>query len=82
MYKVLLTKRSLKDLESIDRYMQNRIAVKLKEYSKDPQKYGKKLINHKIGTYRFKIGDYRVIFDIDNNNLVILRIGHRKSIYK
>ncbi len=82
MYKVLLTKRSLKDLESIDRYMQNTIAVKLKEYSKEPQKYGKKLINHKIGTYRFKIGDYRVIFDIDNNNLVILRIGHRKSIYK
>jgi mRNA interferase RelE/StbE len=82
MYKVVLTKRSLKDLESIDRYMQNRIAVKLKEYSKEPQKYGKKLINHKIGTYRFKIGDYRVIFDIDNNNLVILRIGHRKSIYK
>ena len=82
MYKVLLTKRSLKDLESIDGYMQNRIAVKLKEYSKEPQKYGKKLINHKIGTYRFKIGDYRVIFDIDNNNLVILRIGHRKSIYK
>ena len=70
MYKVLLTKRSLKDLESIDRYMQNTIAVKLKEYSKEPQKYGKKLINHKIGTYRFKIGDYRVIFDIDNNNLV------------
>jgi hypothetical protein len=30
MYKVLLTKRSLKDLESIDRYMQNTIAVKLK----------------------------------------------------
>ncbi len=82
MYKVVLTKRSLKDLESIDRYMQNRIAVKLKEYSKEPQKYGKKLINHKIGTYRFKIGDYRVIFDIDNNNLIILRIGHRKSIYK
>ena len=82
MYKVLLTKRSLKDLESIDRYMQNTIAVKLKEYSKEPQKYGKKLMNHKIGAYRFKIGDYRVIFDIDNNNLVILRIGHRKSIYK
>jgi len=82
MFKVVLTKRSLKDLENIDEYNKSRIAVKLKEYSKEPQKYGKKLMNHKIGTYRFKIGDYRVIFDIDNNNLVILRIGHRKSIYK
>jgi len=82
MYKVVFTKRSLKDLENIDKYIQNRIAIKLKEYTKEPLKYSRKLINHKIGTYRYKIGDYRVIFDIDNNNIVILRIGHRRSIYK
>ncbi|WP_457554830.1 type II toxin-antitoxin system RelE family toxin [Candidatus Pyrohabitans sp.] len=28
------------------------------------------------------IGDYRVIFDVDGDNIVILRIGHRKSIYR
>ncbi|MEX2720679.1 MAG: type II toxin-antitoxin system RelE/ParE family toxin [Candidatus Wukongarchaeota archaeon] len=33
-------------------------------------------------TYRFRIGKYRVIFDINGENMVILRIGHRKSIYK
>jgi len=82
MYKVVFTKRSLKDLENIDKYIQNKIAVKLKEYTKEPQKHSIKLINHKIGTYRFKKGDYRVIFDIVDNNIVILRIGHRKSIYK
>ncbi len=47
MYKVVFTKRSLKDLENIDKYLQNRIAVKLKEYTKEPQKYGKKLILEK-----------------------------------
>ncbi len=36
----------------------------------------------KIGTYRFRIGDYRVIFDIYGEDIVILRIGHRRSIYK
>ncbi|WP_456486560.1 type II toxin-antitoxin system RelE family toxin [Candidatus Alkanophaga liquidiphilum] len=40
------------------------------------------MIHPKIGTYRFRIGDYRIIFDIDDDNMVILRIGHRKSIYK
>jgi mRNA interferase RelE/StbE len=40
------------------------------------------LISHKIGTYRFRIGDYRAIFDIDGENIVILRIGHRRDIYK
>ncbi|RLG28951.1 type II toxin-antitoxin system RelE/ParE family toxin [Methanosarcinales archaeon] len=62
--------------------MQNRIATKLKEYAKDPIKYSRKLTHSKIGGYRFRIGDYRVVFDIDDNNVVILKIGHRKSIYK
>ena len=82
MFKVVFTQRALKDLENIDKEMQNRIAIKLKEYAKEPLRYARKLINPKIGTYRFRIGDYRVIFDIDNKNIVILRIGHRRSIYK
>ena len=82
MYKVVLTQRALRDLENLDREMQNRIAKKLNGYAKEPLKYAKKLITPKIGTYRFRIGDYRVIFDIDGENIVILRIGHRKDIYK
>lgn len=82
MYKVVFTQRALKDLENIDKEMQNRIATKLKEYSKEPLRYARKLISPQIGTYRFRVGDYRVIFDIDHENIVILRIGHRKSIYK
>jgi mRNA-degrading endonuclease RelE of RelBE toxin-antitoxin system len=38
-----------------------------------------------LGPYRFRIGDYRAIFDVDENNnikiLLILTIGHRKDIY-
>lgn len=55
MYKVVFTQRALKDLEDIDRMMQNRIASKLKEYAKEPLKYARKLIEPKIGTYRFRI---------------------------
>ncbi len=82
MYRVVFTQRALKDWENLDREIQIRIATKLKEYAKDPFKYAKKLINPKIGTYRFRIGDYRVIFDIDRDKIVVLRVGHRKSIYK
>jgi len=82
MYKVVFTQRALKDLENIDKEMQNRIATKLKEYAKEPQRYAHKLTTPKIGTYRFRIGDYRAIFDIDGKNIVILRIGHRGIIYR
>lgn len=82
MYKVVFTQKALKDLENIDKETQNRIATKLKEYSKEPLRHARRLISPQIGTYRFRVGDYRVIFDIDRENIVILRIGHRKSIYK
>ncbi len=58
------------------------IVIKLKEFTDEPLKYARKLTNPKIGTYRFRIGEYRVIYDIDDNKIVILRIGHRKSIYR
>jgi len=82
MYQVVLTNRAERDLKNIDISMQRIIVSKIKEYAQNPLRYARKLITPKIGTYRFRIGDYRVIFDIDDKNIVILRIGHRSSIYK
>lgn len=81
-YKILLTERALKDIEEINnKQEQERIGRKLKEYADDPIRYAKKLVDPNTGTYRFRIGDYRIIFDIDDEYIVILRIGHRKNIY-
>lgn len=56
MCRVIVTQRALKDLKNIDKKIQYRIAAKLKEYSKEPLKYARKLVNPRIGTYRFRIG--------------------------
>ena len=40
------------------------------------------LINFELGQYRFRIGDYRVIFDKEEEKLIILTLGHRIEIYK
>ena len=82
MYRVIFTQRALKDWKNIDKETQERITTKPKEYAKEPFRYARKLIHPKIGTYRFRMGDYRVIFDTEDENIVILRIGHRRSIYK
>ena len=66
MYKVVFTQRALKDWRDIDKGTQDRIAKKLREYAKDPFRYARKLIHPKIGSFRFRVGDYRIIFDIDN----------------
>jgi mRNA interferase RelE/StbE len=40
------------------------------------------LVKSSFGEYRFRIGDYRVIFDVSDNTAWIHKIGHRKDIYK
>lgn len=82
MFKVVITDRALKDIDNLTQDVKKRIASKLKEYSNDPLNYSRKLTDPKIGTYRFRIGDYRVIFDIEDETIIVPRIGHRKDIYK
>ncbi len=38
--------------------------------------------NSSLGSYRFRIGDFRVIFDIEKDEIVVLRVGHRREIYR
>lgn len=82
MYKIILTRRALKDLEKIDAKSKTRIGDKLKILINDPIGASKKLSIPIIGTYRFRVGEYRIIFDVENDTVIILRIGHRKDIYK
>lgn len=49
----------------------------------NPKAYGKPLVGDRKGYWRYRIGDYRLIVEIDNNELIIvmISIGHRKNIY-
>ncbi|HYN43347.1 MAG TPA: type II toxin-antitoxin system RelE/ParE family toxin [Thermoanaerobaculia bacterium] len=54
-------------------------------FGQDPFPRGavrKGLTQPALGTCRYRVGDYRVIFDIAGSDLVILRAGHRSSIYR
>jgi mRNA interferase RelE/StbE len=82
MYKIRLTNTAIKDLKKINKKDVEHIGKKLKEYSNDPFPYSIKLSGKSISTYRFRIGDYRAIFDFENEYIVIHRIAHRKEIYK
>ncbi|MBI2621538.1 MAG: type II toxin-antitoxin system RelE/ParE family toxin [Candidatus Levybacteria bacterium] len=81
-YKLLYTKTAVKDIQKLDSIAKKRIKKKLEELSKDPKGLSKKLINSSIGTYRYRVGNYRIVFDIDKQNIVILRVGHRREIYR
>ena len=81
-YSLVYTKRAIKDFEGLDPRVKNRIREALLRCAEDPLSYAVKLKDSRFGTYRFRIGDYRIIFDIEKDDIVILRVGHRRNIYR
>ena len=86
MWKLFFTKKAEKTFLKLDRSAQKRIKMKLDYFisSGDPIQYAKKLVNPKIGTYRFRIWEYRVVFDIDEEwkLIILLVIDVRWQVYK
>lgn len=78
---LIYTERAAKDIQKLDVVAKRRLKKSLERLASSPLKHSAKLINHKLGEYLFRVGDYRVIFDLYGDGVVILRVGHRREIY-
>ena len=86
IWKVEFDDRARKELRKLDlpvqqeilSYLRKRIATK-----SNPKRFGKPLGADKHGLWRYRVGTYRVICQIQTDKIVvlILRVGHRKNIY-
>ncbi len=81
-FKLTYTRRAVQDIEKPDRLAKKRLGKKLLQFAKNPLQFSKKIHDPALGSYRFRIGDYRVIFDLQNKEIIILRVGHRREIYR
>ena len=81
-FRLVYTQRAVRDISRLNPQTKEKIKEALERYSATPLNYAKKMVDPVLGTYRFRIGDYRVIFDIESNDIVVLRIGHRRDIYR
>lgn len=85
-YKVELSERFKKEFRKLDKYTQKIIRTWINKNlidSENPRQYGKGLTANKSGQWRYRIGDYRIIAQIEDSQLIILAlsVGHRKNIY-
>lgn len=82
-YEVKLKSSVKKQLKNIDKKQAEKILVKIYMLSENPFPRG---VDHLTGqkTYRIRIGDYRVIYEVHNKQLLVqvIRVGHRKDVYK
>lgn len=86
-YNVELSERFKKEFLKLDKYTQKIIRSWINKNlveCQNPRQYGKGLTANRKGQWRYRIGDYRLICEIEDENMIILAltIGHRRSIYK
>ncbi len=84
--RVEFTDSSKKQLKKIDACNRNRILKYLFEIEglEDPRSRGKALEQNLKGFWRYRVGDYRIVCDIEDEKVTILviKIGHRREVYK
>lgn len=85
-YGVETTERFDREFKKLDRYTQRMIKAWIEKNlvgCENPQQHGKGLTSNRSGQWRYRIGDYRLICQINHNDLIILAlsVGHRREIY-
>lgn len=84
MYHYIFRPQAEKELKKLSPNVQIQIISKLKFFISTPDtlNFASHLKDNNLGSYRFRIGDYRVIFDLEEDIIIIHNIGHRREIYK
>lgn len=82
-YRIIVKKSAAKELEKVPQPDLRRIVGKIQNLAIDPRPVGsQKLSNFEL--YRIRQGDYRIIYNINDTEIIIeiIKIGHRRDIYK
>ena len=84
MLSICFTPKAFKEMQSLNEGVRNRIGKKLEFIfsTENPFYFAKKLTGADDNFFRFKIGSHRVIFYATKDEITIVRVGHRSSIYK
>lgn len=83
-YQIEFLKTAQKELLKLPQDVQRRIAAKIDALAMDPYPPDSKRLKNGNGRLRIRVGDYRVIYRLEEDRLVILviKIGHRRDVYR
>ena len=84
MYKISIAKPAEKDLKRMERNVKNRVVTAISSLKDEPRPLGCRKIQSEEGVWRIRIGDWRIVYFIDDvrQEINIIRIAHRKEFYE
>lgn len=80
-YDVQFKPRAVKDIESLPARTQSKVIRDIEKMS-DGLKGDVKKLTDFTPEYRLRVGDYRVLFELENQSIVIYRVRHRRDVYR
>jgi len=83
-YEVVILQSARKDLLALDKPIRERVGQVIGKLGADPRPAGAVTVIGQPGALRVRAGDYRVVYQVDDDRLVVevLKIGHRSKIYR
>lgn len=83
-YRVEFTTAAARELRKLDAGIRRRILSGIAELAQDPRPAGCKKLAGESNAWRIRIGDYRVLYDVVDDVLVVtvVRVAHRREVYK
>jgi mRNA interferase RelE/StbE len=83
-YRIQFKPAALRQFESLPRDVQKRLAPRIDALAQDPYPHGCKKLSAEADLWRIRVGDYRVVYQVQKSVLLILvlAIGHRRDVYR
>ncbi len=83
-YEVVLSPKAEKQLDELPTTLQRRITEAVEGLESNPRPHGVKKLAGAENLWRIRVGDYRIVYSIEDNRLIVLvvKIGHRREIYR
>lgn len=85
VYSVITTKSAAREIDAIqNRLDRERIIRRVQQLAENPRPAGSKKLKGSDNTYRIRQGDYRIIYDVEDDRVLVLvlKVAHRKDVYR
>ena len=83
-YQIKIKRSATKEIAGLAKRDQRRVVAAIEALASDPRPAGVRKLTDSDDSYRLRVGDYRVVYKIADNVLVVfvIRVGHRKEVYR
>lgn len=83
-YRVVIEREALRALSKLDKPIRRRVQMAIDRLADDARPPGARALAGRPGCLRLRVGDYRVVYEVQDDQLLVLVIdlGHRREIYR